>query len=74
MSVIIKGTTAGTATDADGRYTLNVAGPGATLQFKYLGYVSAEQAVGHRSRAGRGPDRGQQAAGRSDGNGPGHLA
>ena len=46
VSVIIKGTTAGTATDADGRYALNVAGPGATLQFKYLGYVTAEQAVG----------------------------
>ena len=46
VSVIVKGTTTGTATDAEGRYALNVAGPGATLQFKYLGYVTAEQAVG----------------------------
>ncbi len=46
VSVIIKGTTTGTATDVDGRYALNVAGPAATLQFKYLGYVSAEQTVG----------------------------
>ena len=46
VSVIVKGTTTGTATDADGRYALNIAGPTATLQFKYLGYVTAEQAVG----------------------------
>jgi TonB-linked SusC/RagA family outer membrane protein len=46
VSVIVKGTTTGTATDADGRYALNVAGNSATLQFKFLGYVTAEQAVG----------------------------
>ena len=46
VSVIVKGTTTGTATDAEGRYALNVAGPTAVLQFKYLGYVSVEQAVG----------------------------
>ena len=40
VSVIVKGTTTGTATDAEGRYALNVAGPTAVLQFKYLGYVS----------------------------------
>ena len=47
VSVIVKGTTSGTATDADGRYALNVAGASATLQFKFLGYVTAEQAVGN---------------------------
>ncbi|WP_310393256.1 SusC/RagA family TonB-linked outer membrane protein [Hymenobacter sp.] len=46
VSVIVKGTTTGTATDADGRFALNVAGPSAILQFKYLGYVTAEQVVG----------------------------
>lgn len=46
VSVIVKGTTTGTATDADGRYALNVAGNNATLQFKFLGYITAEQAVG----------------------------
>ena len=46
VSVIVKGTATGTATDADGRYALNVSGPDATLQFKFLGYVTAEQAVG----------------------------
>ncbi|GAB3576563.1 SusC/RagA family TonB-linked outer membrane protein [Hymenobacter daeguensis] len=46
VSVIVKGTTTGTATDADGRYALNVSGNNATLQFKFLGYLTAEQAVG----------------------------
>ena len=45
VSVIVKGTTTGTATDADGRYTLNVAGDAAVLQFKYLGYLTGEQPV-----------------------------
>jgi TonB-linked SusC/RagA family outer membrane protein len=47
VSVIVKGTTTGTATDADGRYALNVASAQATLQFKYLGYVTTEQVVGN---------------------------
>ena len=46
VSVIVKGTTNGTATDADGRYALNVSGPNATLQFKFLGYVTVEQPTG----------------------------
>ena len=46
VSVIVKGTTTGTATDADGRFELNVSGAAATLQFKYLGYITAEQAIG----------------------------
>ena len=46
VSVIVKGTTTGTATDADGRYALNVSGTAATLQFKYLGYITNEQTVG----------------------------
>ena len=47
VSVIVKGTTTGTATDADGRFALNVASAAATLQFKYLGYITAEQTVGN---------------------------
>jgi TonB-linked SusC/RagA family outer membrane protein len=46
VSVIVKGTTTGTATDAEGRYSLNVATAGAVLQFKYLGYLTSEQTVG----------------------------
>ncbi|HEX8330175.1 MAG TPA: SusC/RagA family TonB-linked outer membrane protein [Hymenobacter sp.] len=49
VSVIVKGTTVGTATDVNGRYALNVSGPNITLQFKYLGYVTAEQVVGASS-------------------------
>ena len=45
VSVIVKGTTTGTATDADGRFALNVAGDKAVLQFKYLGYLTSEQPV-----------------------------
>ena len=46
VSVIIKGTTTGTATDADGHFELNVPGSAATLQFKYLGYITIDQAIG----------------------------
>ena len=47
VSVILKGTTTGTATDAEGRYALNISSPSAVLQFKYLGYVTTEQVVGN---------------------------
>ena len=46
VSVIVKGTTTGTATDADGHFELNVPGSAATLQFKYLGYITTDQAIG----------------------------
>ena len=45
VSVIVKGTTTGTATNSDGQYSLSVAGNATTLQFKYLGYVTIEQAI-----------------------------
>ena len=46
MGVIVveKGTTNGTITDLDGKYTLNV-GSNAVLQFSYIGYVSSDIAV-----------------------------
>ncbi|WP_426059590.1 carboxypeptidase-like regulatory domain-containing protein [Hymenobacter sp. B1770] len=34
VSVIVHGTTVGTATDLEGRFALNISGPEATLQFK----------------------------------------
>ena len=49
VSVIVKGTTNGTATNSEGQYSLNVAGEGATLQFKYLGYVTIERPIGNSS-------------------------
>ena len=44
-SVVEKGTTNGTVTDIDGRFTLNVQ-PGATLVISYVGYVSQEVKAG----------------------------
>ena len=44
VNVVEKGTTNGTITDLDGKYTLNV-GLNAVLQFSYIGYVSSDIAV-----------------------------
>ncbi|QHS56382.1 TonB-dependent receptor [Mucilaginibacter sp. 14171R-50] len=48
VSVTIKGTTAGTVTDVNGRYSLNVS-PGQTLLFSFLGYAPQEVAVNTQS-------------------------
>jgi TonB-dependent starch-binding outer membrane protein SusC len=48
VSIVIKGTTKGTTTDSDGKYTLEVAGSG-TLVFSFLGYNPQEIAVNNRS-------------------------
>ena len=44
VNVVEKGTTNGTITDLDGKYTLNV-GSNAVLQFSYISYVSSDIAV-----------------------------
>jgi hypothetical protein len=44
ISVLIKGTTQGTTTDADGKYNLS-ANDGATLVFQGIGYITQEIAV-----------------------------
>lgn len=41
VSILVKGSSAGTATDEDGRFQLNVK-PGANLILSYLGYTSIE--------------------------------
>ena len=41
-SVVVKGTTQGTITNADGAFTLNNVKPGAQLTFSYVGYASRE--------------------------------
>lgn len=41
-SVIVKGTSNGTATDFDGNYTLNNVPDGAIIVFSYIGYTSQE--------------------------------
>ena len=46
VSVIVKGTTVGTATGANGSYNVNVPENGSTLVFRYIGYSTVERAVG----------------------------
>ena len=46
-NVVEKGTTNGTVTDVDGRFSINVA-PGATLIISYIGYKSLEIEVDNR--------------------------
>ena len=48
VSVFEKGTTNGTVTDIEGRFSLNVA-PGATLVVSYIGYTTSEIVVGNKT-------------------------
>lgn len=45
VSIKIKGTSTGTATDAEGRYTINVANANSILVFTYMGFTPQEVAV-----------------------------
>ncbi|RZL98650.1 MAG: SusC/RagA family TonB-linked outer membrane protein, partial [Pedobacter sp.] len=49
VSVMLKGSTSGTMTDADGNYSINVEGANAILTFSFLGYTTKEVAVGGQS-------------------------
>lgn len=49
VAVIVKGTTVGTTTGADGSYSINVPEGGNTLVFRFIGYESAERAIGNSS-------------------------
>ncbi|SDD44220.1 TonB-linked outer membrane protein, SusC/RagA family [Algoriphagus faecimaris] len=49
VSVLVKGTTNGTATDIDGKFSLNVPNNDAVLVFSFIGYQRIEQVVGNRS-------------------------
>jgi TonB-linked SusC/RagA family outer membrane protein len=48
-TVVIKGTTEGTASDASGKYSLEVANRNVSLIFSFVGYVTQEIAVGNRN-------------------------
>jgi TonB-linked SusC/RagA family outer membrane protein len=48
VNVLIKGTTTGTATDGDGKYTLSVPA-NATLVFTFVGYTTSEVPVGSQT-------------------------
>ncbi|MDD5695282.1 MAG: SusC/RagA family TonB-linked outer membrane protein, partial [Bacteroidales bacterium] len=45
VNVIEKGTTRGTVTDLDGRFTLNLSNPTAELVFSMMGYLTYEKAM-----------------------------
>lgn len=49
-TILVKGTSTGTATDIDGKYTLTVPGNDATLVISYTGFKTVEIAVGNRSQ------------------------
>ncbi|MBB1572668.1 MAG: TonB-dependent receptor plug domain-containing protein, partial [Bacteroidia bacterium] len=49
LSVLLKGAAVGVVTDADGRYSIEVPGPDAVLQFLYMGMESQEVEVGERT-------------------------
>jgi len=49
VNVYIKGTTQGTITDRDGKYTLSVSGTNTVLVFSFIGYKTQEVIVGEQS-------------------------
>ncbi|MDH6358844.1 TonB-dependent receptor [Parabacteroides sp. PF5-9] len=49
VNIMVKGTTAGTISDIDGNYQIEVADANAVLVFSYIGYLSSEVTVGNRS-------------------------
>jgi len=49
VAVIVKGTSVGTTTGADGAYMINVPESSATLVFRFIGYQTVERAVGNAS-------------------------
>lgn len=49
VSVIVKGTTTGVATDTEGNYQIQVPDNNATLVFRFLGYQTREVVVGDQS-------------------------
>ncbi len=49
VSVLVKGTSQGTVTDTDGKYSISVEGPEAVLVFSYVGFTNQEVTVGNQS-------------------------
>jgi TonB-linked SusC/RagA family outer membrane protein len=46
VNVVVKGSTNGTTTDGDGKYTINVPSSESVLVFSFIGFVSQEAVVG----------------------------
>lgn len=49
VTILIKGTTQGTTTDVDGKYSIQVPGSETILEFRFLGFVTKEVTVGNQS-------------------------
>ena len=49
VNVVLKGTTEGSITDAEGNYTLSVPASGGTLVFTFIGLTMREEEIGSRS-------------------------
>lgn len=49
VNVVLKGTTEGTITDIDGKYSISVPSKDATLIFSYIGHVTQEIVVGEKT-------------------------
>lgn len=49
VNVLLKGTTTGTTTDAEGKYSLNVIDGNGTLVFSFIGYTTEEAVIGNRT-------------------------
>ncbi|GEO06461.1 SusC/RagA family TonB-linked outer membrane protein [Adhaeribacter aerolatus] len=47
VTVVVKGTTTGTSTDAAGNYTIEVPDNGGTLVFSYIGFLTKEVPIGN---------------------------
>ncbi|MDW8330328.1 MAG: SusC/RagA family TonB-linked outer membrane protein [Cyclobacteriaceae bacterium] len=49
VNVVLKGTSGGTVTDAEGRYSISVPASGGTLSFTFIGFQNQEVVIGERS-------------------------
>ncbi|WP_242923760.1 SusC/RagA family TonB-linked outer membrane protein [Pontibacter liquoris] len=49
VTVLVKGTTVGTATGADGTYSVNAPENSTTLVFRFIGYTTTERAIGNQT-------------------------
>jgi TonB-dependent starch-binding outer membrane protein SusC len=49
VNVVLKGSTVGTATDSEGRYSLSVPSSGGSLVFSFIGLQTQEISIGERS-------------------------
>lgn len=47
VAVLVKGTTVGTTTDAQGNYSINVPANQNTLVYRYIGYTDVERSIGN---------------------------